>query len=82
MMSDLARLSETPFRQGERAIQAWLKTIKASTDFDIGGRADKAKDGWQRPRKILTFVCNQGVMLLPLLINACHGLHRDDQIAS
>jgi len=46
MMSDLAHPNETPMRREERAIGAWLKAIKASTDFDIAGRADK-EDGYR-----------------------------------
>ena len=45
MMSDLARPNETPIRREERALGAWLKTIKASRDFDTGGRVDK-EDGY------------------------------------
>jgi ATP-dependent helicase HepA len=45
MMSDLARPNETPIRREERALGAWLKTIKASRDFDTGGRVDKG-DGY------------------------------------
>ncbi|WP_143796657.1 hypothetical protein [Paracoccus marinus] len=45
MMSDLARPHETPIRREERALGAWLKTIKASRDFDTGGRLDK-EDGY------------------------------------
>jgi ATP-dependent helicase HepA len=45
MMSDLARADETPIRREERALGAWLKTIKASRDFDTGGRLDK-EDGY------------------------------------
>ena len=45
MMSDLASPNETPIRHEERAIGAWLKTIKASRDFDTGGRQDR-EDGY------------------------------------
>ncbi|WP_372921972.1 SNF2-related protein [Roseovarius sp.] len=45
MMSDIARPNETPIRREERTLGAWLKTIKASRDFDTGGRVDK-EDGY------------------------------------
>lgn len=45
MLSELARQRETPVRREERSIGAWLKTITASGDFDIGFRRDKV-DGY------------------------------------
>lgn len=45
MMNDRARSEDTPIRQEERAIGAWLKTISSSTDFDVGDRLDK-EDGY------------------------------------
>ncbi|WP_170446104.1 SNF2-related protein [Ruegeria arenilitoris] len=44
MLSELARPTDTPIRREERAIGAWLKTITASRDFDIGYRRDKIDD--------------------------------------
>lgn len=45
MLSELAIQKETPVRREERSIGAWLKTITASGDFDIGFRRDKV-DGY------------------------------------
>ncbi|WP_156829273.1 DEAD/DEAH box helicase [Amorphus coralli] len=44
MLSELSRATDTPVRREERAIGAWLKSITASRDFDIGYRRDKVDD--------------------------------------
>ncbi len=44
MLSERARPMDTPIRREERAIGAWLKSITASSDFDIGYRRDKVDD--------------------------------------
>ena len=44
MLSELARPRETPIRREERAIGAWLKSIAASSDFELGHRRDKVDD--------------------------------------
>lgn len=44
MLSGLARPKETPIRREERAIGAWLKSITASSDFDIAHRRDRVDD--------------------------------------
>lgn len=44
MLSELARPTDTPIRREERAIGAWLKSVNASRDFDIGYRRDKIDD--------------------------------------
>ncbi|PWE48717.1 hypothetical protein DEM26_16590 [Thioclava sp. NG1] len=44
MLSELARPKDTPIRREERAIGAWLKSITASRDFDVGYRRDKVDD--------------------------------------
>lgn len=45
IMTDSARPTDTPVRKEERAFDAWLKIIRKSADFDIGGRLDKV-DGY------------------------------------
>lgn len=45
MMNDRARSNDTPIRNEERAIGAWLRAISSSADFDVGGRVDK-EDGY------------------------------------
>lgn len=44
MLSELSRPADTPIRREERAIGAWLKSITASRDFDIGYRRDRVDD--------------------------------------
>lgn len=44
MVRDRTRPDDTPVRKEEREIGCWLKTIGASSDFDIGRRKDKIDD--------------------------------------
>ena len=46
MTTDLARPNETPIRREERALGGLAETIKASRDFDTGGRVDR-EDGYR-----------------------------------
>lgn len=44
LINDTARKNHTPVRNEERALESWLKTIAASTDFDIGRRHDRTDE--------------------------------------
>ncbi|HTM81942.1 SNF2-related protein [Asticcacaulis sp.] len=44
IVNEAPRENDTPLRNEERALGSWLKTIAASTDFDIGQRNDRTDD--------------------------------------